>query len=147
MGETVNFVAYRTKHELKGTEFDGPWVAEVSAEEFQPGFDGWEPEVTQLIQCAEKCMRWAIHKVKPLQSFVSGRVALIGDAAHAMTPNQGSGAGQAVEDAYILATVLCNSLTSVDTIPEALAVYDAVRRPFAQDIAERSLVVLFIRRR
>ncbi|KII84074.1 hypothetical protein PLICRDRAFT_46407 [Plicaturopsis crispa FD-325 SS-3] len=137
-GETVNFVAFRTSHELKGTEFNGPWVTNVSAQEFQAGFDGWEAEVTQLLQCAEKGMRWAIHEVKPLQSFVSGRVALIGDAAHAMTPNQGSGAGQAIEDAYILATVLGNPLTSIDAIPEALTIYDTIRRPFAQDIAERS---------
>ena len=63
----------------------------------------------------DKPLRWAIHTVKPLNSFVSGNVAILGDAvrvvfagdnayspfdriqAHAMTPHQGSGAGQAIE--------------------------------------------------
>ena len=67
------------------------------------------------LQCVEKPLRWAIHTIKPLGSFVSGNVAILGDAvstlfdilpsmsnylesqAHAMAPHQGAGAGQAIE--------------------------------------------------
>lgn len=47
-----------------------------------------------------------IHDIKPLNSYVFGRVILLGDAAHATTPNMGQGAGQAVEDAYELMCAL-----------------------------------------
>jgi 2-polyprenyl-6-methoxyphenol hydroxylase-like FAD-dependent oxidoreductase len=40
---------------------------------------------------------WAVHTVKTLPSFNFGRVAILGDAAHAMMPFQGAGAGQSVE--------------------------------------------------
>ncbi|MGB0931817.1 MAG: FAD-dependent monooxygenase, partial [Chitinophagales bacterium] len=48
-----------------------------------------------------------IHKAdmydfKPIPKWHEGKVCLIGDAAHAMTPNMGQGGGQAVEDAYFL---------------------------------------------
>lgn len=71
-----------------------------------------------------------------------------------MAPHQASGAGQAIEvrpsslftyllnaslqDAYFLATLLGHRLCAVDTIPRVLGIYDAVRRPFALDVAERS---------
>ncbi len=40
---------------------------------------------------------------KPIQKWTDGRVAIIGDAAHATTPNLGQGACQAIEDAWVLA--------------------------------------------
>ncbi|QXQ97509.1 FAD-dependent monooxygenase [Streptomyces sp. WY228] len=59
----------------------------------------------------------------PLPRFHSGRVALLGDAAHAMTPNLGQGGCQAVEDAVVLAHLLAG-----DTgVPAALAAYTAAR--------------------
>ena len=48
-------------------------------------------------QCIDKGTIWAVHIVKHLPSHHYGRVALIGDAAHAMMPFQGSGAGQSIE--------------------------------------------------
>jgi 2-polyprenyl-6-methoxyphenol hydroxylase-like FAD-dependent oxidoreductase len=56
-----------------------------------------------------------------------GRIALLGDAAHAMTPDLGQGACQAFEDAVALGAVLTGA-TPADA-PGALARYDALRRP------------------
>jgi len=59
---------------------------------------------------------------RPLPALAVGRVALLGDAGHAMTPDLAQGACQAFEDAVALASVL-------DTdVPAALARYDALRR-------------------
>ena len=58
--------------------------------------------------------------------------------AHAMTPFQASGAGQAIEDALILSTILGNSNITLPNVHTALEVYDEIRRPFALDIQERS---------
>jgi 2-polyprenyl-6-methoxyphenol hydroxylase-like FAD-dependent oxidoreductase len=62
----------------------------------------------------------------PLPTFVRGNVALLGDAAHAMTPNLGQGANQALEDAVVLAAA------------GSLAGYDRERRPRSQRVARAS---------
>lgn len=73
-----------------------------------------------------------------METFVHKNMAILGDAAHAMTPFLGSGAGQAVEDAFILGTVLGHPNTTRETISRALEVYDTIRRPLALDVQARS---------
>ncbi|MFD6358275.1 FAD-dependent monooxygenase, partial [Streptomyces roseolus] len=67
----------------------------------------------------------------PLPSYAVGRIALLGDAAHAMTPHLGQGACQALEDAVTLAA----ALATAPTTDVALARYDAERRPRSQAVA------------
>ncbi|KAL1752869.1 hypothetical protein FB107DRAFT_292847 [Schizophyllum commune] len=120
----------------------GEWMRKAAKAEFAGAFEGWEPEVQAMLECVDGALRWAVHTTKPpgLPTFVHGRTVLLGDAAHSMTPFQGSGAGQAVEDAWLLARLLGDPSVTRDTIPEALHVYDAARRPVAQDVQERSRV-------
>ncbi len=66
--------------------------------------------------------------------FYGPGVALLGDAAHAVTPNMGQGAGLAIEDACCLANVLGGTRP----LEEALADYERLRRPRAKWILERS---------
>ncbi|MGJ6964978.1 FAD-dependent monooxygenase [Streptosporangium sp. G11] len=66
---------------------------------------------------------------KPLPTFVTGRIALLGDAAHAMTPDLGQGASQAFEDAAALAHHLSGAGPA--EVAERLLRYDAQRRPRA----------------
>jgi 2-polyprenyl-6-methoxyphenol hydroxylase-like FAD-dependent oxidoreductase len=72
-----------------------------------------------------------------LASYVKGRVALLGDAAHAMTPNLGQGACQAIEDAVVLG-VACAGASDVES---ALAWYDSQRRPRSQSVAKAAKMV------
>ncbi|MGW2250609.1 FAD-dependent monooxygenase [Kitasatospora sp. NPDC001660] len=67
----------------------------------------------------------------PLPSFAVGRIALLGDAAHAMTPHLGQGACQALEDAVTLAAAVADS----SNLETALTRYDAARRPRTLTVA------------
>ncbi len=100
-------------------------------------FGGWHDPVPRLIDAtpAAAVLRNDISLLSPgPDSYVRGRVALLGDAAHAMTPHLGQGACQALEDAVVLAALL----DAGDDIGGALATYDRVRRPRTRSVARMS---------
>ncbi|WBO68319.1 FAD-dependent monooxygenase [Streptomyces camelliae] len=97
-------------------------------------FDGWHAPIPELLAATrpEAVLHHDIHElVTPLPSFTAGRVVLLGDAAHAMTPNLGQGACQSLEDAATLAAALATETS----LASALARYDAERRPRSQAVA------------
>ena len=77
------------------------------------------------------------HHKENAPTYAKGRVCIMGDAAHAMTPWQGSGAGQAIEDAMILETLL-SKITEPQQLDAVFRAYDEVRRPRTQKIVESS---------
>jgi 2-polyprenyl-6-methoxyphenol hydroxylase-like FAD-dependent oxidoreductase len=79
-------------------------------------------------------LRTPIYDRPPISSWSQGRVTLVGDAAHPMTPNLGQGACQAIEDAMLLAT----SLQSGPAIASALQCYEAHRIKRANILVQRS---------
>jgi 2-polyprenyl-6-methoxyphenol hydroxylase-like FAD-dependent oxidoreductase len=87
--------------------------------------------IPQLIEAADAVVRTDIRCLDaPLDRFDEGRVALLGDAAHAMTPNLGQGACQAIEDAVVLSAYAGR--------PGGLALYSAVRVPRTAAVAATS---------
>jgi 2-polyprenyl-6-methoxyphenol hydroxylase-like FAD-dependent oxidoreductase len=99
-------------------------------------FSGWHAPIRALIENtpASSIVRTDIHDRRPLQRWSKGRVVLLGDAAHPMTPNMGQGGGQAVEDAVVLARCLATEAG----LPAALARYEALRLPRANSFVSRS---------
>ena len=75
-------------------------------------------------------LRNDIYELKHLHQWSFGRVTLLGDAAHAMTPNLGQGACVAIEDAVVLATCLNDTAN----IPAALKNYEKRRVTRANNI-------------
>ena len=57
-----------------------------------------------------------------------------------MTPHQGAGAGQAIEDAYILGALLSHPMTTRSTLSIALSTYESFRLPHANAVMERSRI-------
>ncbi|KIY66663.1 FAD/NAD(P)-binding domain-containing protein [Cylindrobasidium torrendii FP15055 ss-10] len=109
--------------------------AAMSHSQLLATFDGWERDVQLLLQHIPQPIRMPLFVVEPyLSKWVSdgSRVVLLGDSAHAMRPHLGSGAGQAVEDAYVLASLLSKPL------PEAVHAYDNTRREAAYRISGAS---------
>jgi 2-polyprenyl-6-methoxyphenol hydroxylase-like FAD-dependent oxidoreductase len=104
--------------------------------ELRRRFGGWHDPIPTLLAAAspEAVLRHDIYELPNLTSYALGRVALVGDAAHAMTPNLGQGANQALEDAATLAALLDKH----PDVPTALTAYDRERRPRTQMISRRS---------
>ncbi|RLJ68838.1 2-polyprenyl-6-methoxyphenol hydroxylase-like FAD-dependent oxidoreductase [Lacinutrix venerupis] len=71
-------------------------------------FKEFHPLVNELINKTEinHILRNDITDLKPIKSWQKGNICLIGDAAHATTPNMGQGGAQAIEDAYYLGKLI-----------------------------------------
>ncbi|HEY8372988.1 MAG TPA: FAD-dependent monooxygenase [Pseudonocardiaceae bacterium] len=95
-------------------------------------FADWHPPIPELLAATrpEALLRHDIRFQRhPLPTYVTRRVVLVGDAAHAMSPDLGQGGAQALEDAVVLAALLG---APGGDVPAALAAYDAARRPRTQ---------------
>jgi len=95
------------------------------------------PEPWPAIIAATKPEDLLVHSIRtvtPLRSWRRGRVAVLGDAAHAMEPNLGQGAAQAIEDA----AALLNALRTHDDLTEALGAYAISRHRRATVIQRES---------
>ncbi|OAX42236.1 FAD/NAD(P)-binding domain-containing protein [Rhizopogon vinicolor AM-OR11-026] len=137
-GTMINVAIYVVDKQKIATPFDGRWISEVPREEVEKAFEEFEPALKNLLKCLEKPLRWALHVVNELPLSVCDKVVLIGDACHAMTPYLGAGAGQAIEDAFVLGRLLAHPLTTLDNVHTALKAYQDVRLPFAQFAARES---------
>lgn len=101
--------------------------------EVQRRMAGWHEPIMAALEATapDQVSHHDLFRLNPLPTYVHGRTALLGDAAHAQTPDLGQGACQALEDAVVLAA----SLSQDDGLEGALARYDAQRRPRTQDMA------------
>ena len=95
-------------------------------------FGGWHDPIPALLDAADPgaVLHHDLYELPPLRMFTCGNVVLAGDAAHAMTPDLGQGACQALEDAVVLAKVIDSG--------DGLGACDRQRRPRTQMIARRA---------
>ena len=102
------------------------WSAAGDVEELVASFNGWDSRIGRLLGAVESCYWWGLYDRSPLSSWTSGRLVLLGDAAHAMLPHLGQGANQAIEDGVALAVLLEGR--DSDEVPDILPRYERFRR-------------------
>ncbi|WP_025026944.1 FAD-dependent monooxygenase [Caldalkalibacillus mannanilyticus] len=99
-------------------------------------FEHYHSPIQELLLATNEnaIMQHDIYDLKPIQNYSKGRVALLGDAAHATTPNLGQGACQAIEDGYAIA----KALDTHSDLDQALQSYQKARRKPATQIVNLS---------
>lgn len=93
---------------------------------------GFPDPLPQLIDATDprNVQRWVLRDRKPLKQWSSGRVTLVGDAAHPTSPYAAYGAGMSIEDGYFLGRALAGvDLGDQDRVTRTLAAFEAPRRP------------------
>jgi salicylate hydroxylase len=103
-------------------------------------FAHWTKDARDIATLAfrDPSTEWKLADHDPAPFYSRGRICMVGDAAHATMPFNGQGAAQSIEDATLL-TALFEHVTELETqVEKALAVYDELRRPRSQKVAELS---------
>jgi len=121
-GELLNIVA----HIDSDAWTEESWTHECDVSEVMTTYAAWSSDLTRLYSCSERWYKWALYDRDPLPQWSRGRVTLLGDAAHAMLPYLGTGAGMALEDACVLAATIARG---GDDLSAALTAYESARLP------------------
>jgi len=103
------------------------WSAKGDVKELRKAYEGFHPEVRAVLEACPDCHKWAILEREPLPRWSDGRVVLLGDACHPMTPYMAQGAATSIEDAAILAR--CLEAVDGQDIEGAFKRYEAHRKP------------------
>lgn len=125
-------------------EKDG-WNISTTPQELVATFPTLDRRIQQLMLHSEDIKIWRLYIHKPYPYWTQGRVALLGDAAHPMLPDQTQGHSQAIEDAAALGLVFSEQYFRVnaatpakDAISAALQRYEKVRMERAAALQDAS---------
>ncbi|UZR98117.1 FAD-dependent monooxygenase [Chondrinema litorale] len=101
------------------------WAKNFSLSDIKKNFKDYHEEITQVLEQGQigEIIQNDLHDLKPIKTYAFDELVLIGDAAHATTPNMGQGACQAIEDAVVLAE--CLKVNS--SVKEAFKRFEAKR--------------------
>ncbi|BCR92584.1 putative salicylate hydroxylase [Aspergillus chevalieri] len=146
IGPYRHVIAYPVrKHELYNVVLIHPdrhgveesWTTKGSKQRMIDDYRGWDSKVTKLIDLVpdDEVLEWKLCLHSPLETWIRGCVALIGDACHPMLPYVAQGAAQAVEDAAALG-ILLSTIGSRHQIPLALTAYEQSRKQRAETVQQ-----------
>nr|WP_187972947.1 FAD-dependent oxidoreductase [Aquibium microcysteis] len=135
-GQAVNLVAV-----TRGAALTPSWSVPAAKDELAAALSR-APALARLVGEAGPWTRWPLHTVDPRGPWTSPRgIALIGDAAHAMTPFAAQGAAMAIEDADVLAETLHRHR---DDFPAGLSRYERERKPRVARVVRRGAFNRFV---
>jgi salicylate hydroxylase/6-hydroxynicotinate 3-monooxygenase len=103
------------------------WSAKGDVTELRAAYEEFHQDVRNVLNACPDCHKWAILEREPLPRWSDGRVVLLGDAAHPMTPYMAQGAATSIEDAAVLAR--CLAEVNGEDVEAAFRRYEAHRKP------------------
>ncbi|MDL5155642.1 FAD-dependent oxidoreductase [Actinomycetospora termitidis] len=111
---------------------DGSWSPAVSKDELVATVEGFDERIVAIARGLDMdaVNIRAVYDIEPVPHWHTDAVVLLGDAAHAMLHHQGQGANSAILDAG----ALVDALRDEDTVPAALAAYQATRKPVTDEL-------------
>lgn len=112
------------------------WAIPAQNAEFAVAYCDFAPHLVELIHQIPNghLFKWGLRDREPLENWISGNVAMLGDAAHPMTPFLGQGACLAIEDGLLLG----RAFAAADTKAEALSRYEAARKERGNGVQQLS---------
>jgi salicylate hydroxylase len=132
-GAAFNLAAF-----TRGDRIAEGWSGNADAGILTNALRGTAAELSRLVEQASPWTAWPIHTVDPQQSWTTPNgIALIGDAAHAMTPFAAQGAAMAIEDAAMLADIIADFPADP---AQSLQIWENLRRPRVARVARRGAI-------
>ena len=111
---------------------DSTWAPQVTKDDLLAKVEGFDERIVQIardLDLAAVNVR-AVYDIDPVDTWHTDSVVLLGDSAHAMLHHQGQGANSAIMDAG----ALVDALRDADSVPAALAAYQAERKPVTDEL-------------
>jgi 6-hydroxynicotinate 3-monooxygenase len=102
------------------------WSSKGDLKLLRAAYSGFHAQVRAVLAACPDVHKWALVERDPLPRWSEGRVVLLGDACHPMTPYMAQGAAAALEDAAILSR--CLDRVDLDGIPAAFQRYEQTRK-------------------
>ena len=132
----VNFVCIHPSSETDHAA-TGDWNNVASKELILQVYRDWDEGFKAALDKAdpESIKVWKLLDMVTLDTYVHGKLALLGDAAHPFLPHQGQGGAQAIEDAVSLGVLLERGLKP-EEVPERLKLFEQIRKGRAEHIQE-----------
>jgi salicylate hydroxylase/6-hydroxynicotinate 3-monooxygenase len=121
------------------------WSAKGDVRELRAAFEGFHPQVEQVLAACPDVHKWAIMDRDSLDCWSDGRVTLLGDACHPMTPYMAQGAAMAIEDAAVLSR--CLDGVDRDGLATAFRRFEASRKPRTTRVQETSRANVWLKER
>ncbi|KAJ7222957.1 hypothetical protein C8J57DRAFT_1593086 [Mycena rebaudengoi] len=135
-GTVINFVGFHPD-----PHHDDPdWTSTTSREELLEQYKDFHRKFLRIFELedSEPIIKWQLHALPLLPTWIRGRAAILGDAAHATLPLMDQGVAMAVEEAASLGCLLPLGTTRED-VPARLEAYQALRKPRGEYVNTESV--------
>lgn len=121
------------------------WSAKGDVRDLRASFEGFHPQVGQVLAACPDVHKWAIMDREALDRWTDGKVTLLGDACHPMTPYMAQGAAMAIEDAAVLSR--CLDDVDRDGVADAFRRFEATRKARTSRVQETSRANIWLKER
>ena len=132
-GTVLNVAAFTLDRDqvMVPASLQEPWVKSTSTSAVLSAFEDFGSEALAILGCMDAPNKWSLHALHPPLETLIGtapnqgvepkynrrNVVLVGDAAHAMLPHLGAGAGTGIEDVFVLTSLLAHPHTLSANLP------------------------------